>query len=104
MKEESDDNKEAKAFDFEIESQMNEVKLEKKGCKKREESDKSVRKGKEKGAKETGGFMRTEEENLTEVPEENRKKSRSNNTGKIKAVTHQEGQNITKKLPKQITQ
>ena len=83
---------------------MSEVKLEKKGCKKRKESDKSVRKGKEKGAKETGGFMRTEEENLTEVPEENRKKSRSNNTGKVKAVTHQEGQNITKKLPKQITQ
>ena len=46
MKEESDDNKEAKAFDFETESQMSEVKLEKKGCKKREESDKSVKKEK----------------------------------------------------------
>ena len=33
--------------------------------------------------------MRTEEENLTEVPEENRKKSRSNNTEKIKEVNHQ---------------
>ena len=83
---------------------MSEVKLEKKGCKKREESDKSAGKGKEKGAKETGGIMRTEEENLTEVPEENRKKSRSNNTEKIKEVNHQEGQNITKKFPKQISQ
>ena len=83
---------------------MSEVKLEKKGCKKREESDKSAGKGKEKGAKETGGIMRTEEENLTEVPEENRKKSRSNNTEKIKEVNHQQGQNITKKLPKQISQ
>ena len=39
--------------------------------------DKSVREGKEKGVKETGGFMRaeSEKENLTETSEENRNKS-----------------------------
>ena len=33
-----------------------------------------MREGKEKGVKETGGFMRAEEENLTEISEENRNK------------------------------
>ena len=79
MKEESDDDSKAKAFDFVIESQKSEVKLGKKGCKK-EESDKSVREGQEKGVKENGGFMRAEEENLTKIPEENRNKSWSSNT------------------------
>ena len=77
--------------------------------------DKSVREGKEKGVKETGGFMRaeSEKENLTETSEENRNKSWSGNTEKIKEansldnmgvtsrtepiVNYQEGQNITKK-------
>ena len=40
-----------KTFDFVTESQKSEVKLGKKGCKKGEESDKSVREGKEKGVK-----------------------------------------------------
>ena len=112
MKEESDDDNRAKAFDFVIESQSD-VKVGKKGHKKGEENDKSVREGKEKGVKETGGFMRVEEENLTEISEENRNISWSSNTEKIKEanslnnmgatsgteplVNYQEGQYITKK-------
>ena len=62
---------------------------------------------------ETGGFMRVEEENLTEISEENRNISWSSNTEKIKEanslnnmgatsgtepiVNYQEGQDITKK-------
>ena len=71
-----------KYFDFVIESQKNEIKLGKKACKKAEEIDKSVREGKEKGVKETGGFVRaeSEKENLTETSEENRNKSWSSNT------------------------
>ena len=64
MNKESDDDK-AKAFDFVIESQKSEIKVGKKGCNmKGEESDKSVREGKEKGVKETRGIMRPEQENL----------------------------------------
>ena len=116
LKEESDDDNEAKAFDFAIESQKSEVKVEKNGCKKGEESDKSVREGKEKWGKETGGFMRAEEENLTQISEENRNISWSSNTEKIKEassldnmgvtgrtepiVNYQEGQNLTKKYHK----
>ena len=55
MKEESDEDNKAKAFDFVIESQKSEIKVGKKECKKGEESDKSVREGKEKGVKKTGG-------------------------------------------------
>ena len=51
LKKESDDDNKSKAFDFVTESQKSEVKLGKKGCKKGEESDKSVREGKEKGVK-----------------------------------------------------
>ena len=63
--------------------------------------------------KETGGFMRAVEENLTEISEENGNISWSSNTEKIKEVNsldnmgvtsrtkpivnYQEGQNITKK-------
>ena len=36
--------------------------------------------GKEKEVKESGGFMRAEEENMTQISEENRNKSWSNNT------------------------
>ena len=43
-----------------------------------------MREGEEKGVKETGGFMRAEEENLTEMSEENRNISWSSNTEKIK--------------------
>ena len=103
-----------KYFDFVIESQISEIKLGKKACKKGEQIDKSVREGKEKGVKETGGFVRaeSEKENLTETSEENRNKSWSSNTEKIKEansqdnmgvtsrtepiVNYQEGQNITK--------
>ena len=46
MKKESDDDNKSKTFDFVTESQKSEVKLGKKGCKKGEESDKSVREGK----------------------------------------------------------
>ena len=70
VKEKSDDNNNAKAFDFVIESQKREVKLGK--CKKGE-SDKSVREGKEKELKENEGFMRAEDENQTEISEEKRK-------------------------------
>ena len=114
MKEESFWKHFEKYFDFVIESQKNEIKLGKKACKKAEEIDKSVREGKEKGVKETGGFVRaeSEKENLTETSEENRNKSWSSNTEKIKEansqdnmgvtsrtepiVNYQEGQNITK--------
>ena len=48
LKEESNDDNEAKVFDFAIESQKSDVKVGKKGCKKGEESEKSVREGKEK--------------------------------------------------------
>ena len=73
MNKESDDDNKAKAFDFVIESQKSEVKVGKKGCnKKGEESDKSVRERKKKGAKETRGFMRPEQENLKKISEENR--------------------------------
>ena len=41
-----------------------------------------MKEGKEKGVKETGGFLRTEEENPTEMSEENRNKSWSSNTEK----------------------
>ena len=82
MKEESDDDNKAKAFDFVIESQKSEVKVGKKGCKKGEESDKSVRERKEKGVKETAGFIRAEEENLTEISEENGNISWSSNIEK----------------------
>ena len=43
LKEESENDNKVKAFDFVIESQKREVKLGKVGCKKGEESDKSVR-------------------------------------------------------------
>ena len=72
-----------------------------------------MREGKEKGMKETGGFMRAKEENLTEKSEENRHISWSSNTEKIKKansldnmgvtsrtepiVNYPDGQNITKK-------
>ena len=74
MKEVSDDDNKAKAFDFVIESQKREVKLEKEGCKKGKENDRSVREWKEKGVKEKGGFIKAEEENLTEKSDENRSK------------------------------
>ena len=72
-----------------------------------------MRERKEKGVKENGGFMRVEEENLTQISEQNRNKVWSSNTEKIKKensldnmrvtsrtepiVNYQEGQNITKK-------
>ena len=109
LKEESDDEK-GKTIDFVIESQKSEVNVGKKGCKIGEERDKSVREGKKKGVKETGGFMRAEEENLTEISEENRNTSWSSNTETIKeanslyimgltsrtepVVNYQEGQHI----------
>ena len=93
--------------------QKSEVKVGKKRCKKGEESSKSVREGKEKGVKETEGFMRAEEENLTEISEQNRKISWSSNTEKNKEANsldnagvrsrtepianYQGGQNRTKK-------
>ena len=70
----SDDDNKAKAFDFVIESQKREVKLEKEGCKKGKENDRSVREWKEKGVKEKGGFIKADEENLTEKSDENRSK------------------------------
>ena len=114
LTEESDDDNKAKAFDFVIESQKSEVKVGKKECnKKGEESDKRVREVKEKGVKETRGFMRPEQENLKDIYEENRNLSWSSNTEKIKEansydnmgvtirtepiINYQEGQNITKK-------
>ena len=113
LKEESDDDNKAKPFYFVIESQRSEVKVGKKGCKKGEESNKSVKERKEKGVKETKGFMTEEEENLTEISEVNRNISWSSNKEKIGEVNSldnmglrsrtepmindQERQNITKK-------
>ena len=73
-----------------------------------------MREGKEKGVEENGGFMRPEEKNLTDISEENRNKSCSRNTQKIKKkpnspdnmgvarrteamVNYQDRQNIAKK-------
>ena len=72
-----------------------------------------MREGKEKGVKETRGFMRPEQENLKYISEENRNLSGSSNTETIKEansldnmgvtirtepiINYQEGQNITKK-------
>ena len=72
-----------------------------------------MRKGKEKGVKENEGFMRAEEENLTDISRENRNKSWSSNIQKIKEtdsvdtmgvtsrtepiINYQVGQNITVK-------
>ena len=72
-----------------------------------------MREGKEKGVKETRGFMRAEKENLKEISEVNRNLRWNSNTEKIKEgnsldimgvtsrtepiATYQEGQNITKK-------
>ena len=113
LKEESDNDNEAKVFDLVIESQKSELKLGKKRCKEGEEGGKSVTEGKEKGLKENGDFVRAEKENLTEISEENRNKIWSSNTGKRKEanpldnmgvtngtkpiVNHQEGQNVTNK-------
>ena len=112
MKKESEDDSSAKAFDFVIESQKREVNLGKEGCKKGED-DESVRERKKKRGKENGGFIRAKEANQTEISEENRNKSWSSNTQKIKEtdsvdnmgvtsrtesiVNYQEGQNITVK-------
>ena len=109
LNKESDDDNKAKEFHFVIENQKSEVMVGKKGCNmKREESDKRVREGKEKG-----GFMRPEQENRKDISEENRNLSWSSNTEKIKKansldnmgvtirtepiINYQEGQNITKK-------
>ena len=113
LKEESDNDNEAKVFDLVIESQKSELKLGKKRCKEGAEGGKSVTEGKEKGLKENGDFVRAEKENLTEISEENRNKIWSSNTGKRKEansldnmgvtngtkpiVNHQEGQNVTNK-------
>ena len=72
-----------------------------------------MREGKEKGVKENEGFMRAEEENLTNISRENRNKSWSSNIQKIKEtdsvdtmgvtsrtepiINYQVGQNITVK-------
>ena len=94
VKEESDDDNKAKAFDLVTESQKREVKLGKEGCKKRG-SDKSVREGKEKGVKENGDFMRAEEENQTEISEENRNKSWSSSAQKIKETDSPDNMGVT---------
>ena len=72
-----------------------------------------MRERKKKRGKENGGFIRAKEANQTEISEENRNKSWSSNTQKIKEtdsvdnmgvtsrtesiVNYQEGQNITVK-------
>ena len=82
-KEESDDDNNAKAFHFVLESQKRKVKLGIEGCKKGE-SDKIVTKEKEKGVRGNGGFMRAEEGRQTEIEEKNRNNSWSSNTQKMK--------------------
>ena len=62
---------------------------------KGEESDKSVREGKEKGVKETRGFMSPEQENLNEMSEENRNLSWSSNTEKIKEANSLDNMGVT---------
>ena len=67
-----------------------------------------MKEGKEKGLKETRGFIRPQQENLKYITEENRNLSWSSNIEKIKEansldnirepiINYQEGQNITKK-------
>ena len=73
-----------------------------------------MKEGKEKGMKETKGFMRpAEQKNLKDISQENKSVSWSSNTKKIKEanslnnmgvtirteplINYQEGQNITKK-------
>ena len=126
IKEGSDDDNNANAFDLVIETHKGEVKLGKEGCKKGD-SDKSVTEEKDKGMKENRSFLRAKEENQTEISGENRNKTWSSNIHKIKEtdspdnmgvtsrtepiVNYQEGQNITVKdkklimqLPRQIIQ
>ena len=68
VKEESDDDNNAKALDSVIENQKTEINSGKEECKK-VESDKSMIEGKEKDVKENGGFMRGERKNLREISE-----------------------------------
>ena len=82
-KEESDDDNNAKAFHFVLESQKRKVKLGIEGSKK-VESDKIVTEEKEKGVRGNGGFMRVEEGKQTEIEEKNRNNSWSSNTQKMK--------------------
>ena len=95
LKEESGDDNKAKAFDFVIESHKSEVRVRKKGCKKEQESNKSVKERKEKGVKEIGGFMRAEEENLTNIPEEKRNISWSSNIEKIEEANSVDNMGLT---------
>ena len=88
MKEESGDDNKAKAFDFVIESHKSEVRVQK-------ESNKSVKERKEKGVKEIGGFMRAEEENLTNIPEEKRNISWSSNIEKIEEANSVDNMGLT---------
>ena len=54
-----------------------------------------MKEGKEEGVKETGGFMRAEEENLTEISEENRNISWSSNTEKIEEANSLDNMGLT---------
>ena len=54
-----------------------------------------MREGKEKGVKETGGFMRADKENLTEISQEDRNKSWSSNTEKTKEANSLDNMGVT---------
>ena len=54
-----------------------------------------MKEGKEKGVKETGDFMRAEEENLTEISEENRNINWSSNIEKIKETNSLDNMGLT---------
>ena len=71
VKEESDDENNAKAFDFVIESQKREFKLRIEGCKKGERWWQNCDRRKENGVKEKGGFMRARKERKSGRREQN---------------------------------
>ena len=54
-----------------------------------------MREGKEKGVKETRGFMRPEQENLKYISEENRNLSGSSNTETIKEANSLDNMGVT---------
>ena len=93
IKEESDDDNNANAFDLVTETHKGEVKLGK-GCKKGD-SDKSVTEEKDKGVKENRGFLRAKEENQTEISGENRNKTWSSNIHKIKETDSPDNMGVT---------
>ena len=100
VKENSDDDKNTKAFGFQssaLENKKREVKLGIKGDEEGE-SEESVREEeKEKEVKGNGDFKRAVEENQAELSEESRSKSWSSSTQKIKQTDFQDNARATRR-------